>query len=457
MAPVRATGVATGLAAGATLAASLIHFASVAGHLEESGLHGSFLLTAGWVQLALAVGVGFGVRPPRGWLAATVLANGVIAGVWLAWQTVGLPAVHVHSSRLSDGTATALEVLALVAAVAVLAGAPGERRLAGRSVLSITGAALVGVVASVSVAVGTSLADESSGHGDHGDHGDSASAENSAHGSHGGSHADSGTEDWDEARMAALEGYLRDNQLDELRQIMRDFLTEQIREGSTELQSLPEAERDERIETFVEWSVDNALSADGSAGGQVGMHTDETEEWRPITDAEGQLELQAQLSTAATIVERYPSVKEAEAAGYTQVAPYLPGMGAHWLNVDLLDEFDPAAPAMLLYNGHEQTSELVGASYSVIDPDGAPSGFVGDNDVWHNHPTQCSVAGLIVGNEGSPEDLCESIGGSITSPLKDLWMLHLWQVPGWESPWGLFSAENPTVNAATSDFVLGPS
>ena len=30
-------------------------------------------------------------------------------------------------------------------------------------------------------------------------------------------------------------------------------------------------------------------------------------------------------------------------------------------------------------------------------------------------------------------------------------MAHLWQVPGWESSWGLFSGENPALNLATSD------
>jgi hypothetical protein len=30
-------------------------------------------------------------------------------------------------------------------------------------------------------------------------------------------------------------------------------------------------------------------------------------------------------------------------------------------------------------------------------------------------------------------------------------MAHLWQVPGYESSWGLFSAENPNINVATSD------
>ena len=38
-----------------------------------------------------------------------------------------------------------------------------------------------------------------------------------------------------------------------------------------------------------------------------------------------------------------------------------------------------------------------------------------------------------------------------------MWMGHLWQVPGWESPWGLFSGENPVINLATTDGDLSPS
>ena len=29
--------------------------------------------------------------------------------------------------------------------------------------------------------------------------------------------------------------------------------------------------------------------------------------------------------------------------------------------------------------------------------------------------------------------------------------MHLWQVPGWESAWGLFSGESPQINVATTD------
>jgi hypothetical protein len=105
---------------------------------------------------------------------------------------------------------------------------------------------------------------------------------------------------------------------------------------------------------------------------------------------------------------------------------------------------------MLLYNGTNPTSRIVGLSYASIG-DAPPEGFVGPNDVWHVHPGLCMLGGLVVGIDGTPEDLCTSIGGNINTQLGDMWMMHLWQVPGFESGWGLFSAENDKINVATSD------
>jgi hypothetical protein len=62
------------------------------------------------------------------------------------------------------------------------------------------------------------------------------------------------------------------------------------------------------------------------------------------------------------------------------------------------------------------------------------------------------LGGLVVGPDHTPEELCRSIGAEKGRQFgSSLWMAHLWQVPGWESPWGLFSGENPVVNLATSD------
>jgi hypothetical protein len=180
------------------------------------------------------------------------------------------------------------------------------------------------------------------------------------------------------------------------------------------------------------------------------MHTHGPVEWQPITDPEDQLVLQQQLEASGAVIEQFPTVTEAEAAGYRQMSPYVPGIGAHWVNGDFDGQFDPGKPEMLLFNGTEPTSRLIGLSYASIG-DEPPEGFVGPNDQWHVHPALCLLGGFVVGIDGTPEELCESIGGSIASQLADLHMSHLWQVPGWESEWGLFSAENPKINVATSD------
>ena len=60
---------------------------------------------------------------------------------------------------------------------------------------------------------------------------------------------------------------------------------------------------------------------------------------------------------------------------------------------------------------------------------------------------------FVIGSDAMPEDVCESVGGEKGNPDNPtkLWMMHLWQVPGWESYWGLFSGENPTMSLARSD------
>ena len=121
---------------------------------------------------------------------------------------------------------------------------------------------------------------------------------------------------------------------------------------------------------------------------------------------------------------------------------------------DLQDRtFDPAAPEMLLYNGNSPSSKLVGVSYAMFgDQPGPNDGFVGPNDEWHEHPSLCVLGAFVVGPDHTPDELCESIGG-FKLRGNSLWMSHLWQVPGWESQWGLFSGENSSINMATSDLM----
>jgi hypothetical protein len=167
-------------------------------------------------------------------------------------------------------------------------------------------------------------------------------------------------------------------------------------------------------------------------------------EQAPI-DQQTRTELQAQQVQARGAAAKYPTVADAEAAGYRKSTGFVTCIGAHYTNTALAVKFDPAAPSELLYDGTSSDSKIVGLSYLVYHPGGAPDGFAGPNDHWHQHNTNgglCLKGGLVVGGEASTDQQCQAAGGAKTE-LKDIWMLHDWVVPGWECSWGNFAGECP--------------
>ena len=150
-----------------------------------------------------------------------------------------------------------------------------------------------------------------------------------------------------------------------------------------------------------------------------------------------------QLVTARNVAMTYPTVASALAAGYIKVTTFVPLIGAHYLNFALTDDvFDPAQPEMLLYDGTDPGSKIVGLSYFVAAPDGAPpEGFAGPNDHWHQHIGLCVKNAVVVGGEKISAEECKKRGGNKVG-LHDLWMVHAWVVPGWDSPQGVFSPEH---------------
>jgi hypothetical protein len=166
---------------------------------------------------------------------------------------------------------------------------------------------------------------------------------------------------------------------------------------------------------------------------------------QPLAQAE-RVELQQQMDAARTVIEKYPTVADAEAAGYHKSTPYVPCIGAHYTNVSLVPKFDAAAPSELLYDGTEPDSRIVGLSYLVFNPGGAPDGFAGPNDLWHQHNSNGGLCfggnGVVIGGEQMTEEECESIGGE-KRELTDIWMVHAWVVPGFECSWGVFAGECP--------------
>jgi hypothetical protein len=449
------------LAAVAMLGAAIIHFAFAPDHLSEQTSHGVFFLVVGWAQLLGAAALAFSWRPQRSWLLGSAALNGGVAALWLLTRTAGLPGEEPEAVGFPDALASGLEVIAAVGALAVGLGWLADRAVR-RPALAVTGLPVVAMVAVVTASVvpamgGGHAHGEGEGHDDgHGTGGDSGEmAVGHEHGASGESAATG--DDWNARRISALTGYLTEDETADYRQVNVDYLSEQIRTRSRALREAPDDEREALIAEFVSWSVDNALEAEngseGAEGSEPTMHSHGITEWQDITDPTDQAALQAELQSAGTVIAQMSTAADALAAGYIQVTPYVPGIGAHYLDVGLLqtDGFDPAKPEMLLYNGNEPTSELVGLSYGVLG-DEAPEGFVGPNDEWHVHPSLCIVGVLVVGPDSTPDDLCASIGGEKGMPFdKPMWMGHLWQVPGWESPWGLFSGENPVINLATSD------
>jgi hypothetical protein len=214
----------------------------------------------------------------------------------------------------------------------------------------------------------------------------------------------------------------------------------------------------------VEGHTNAVISADGtSACEQAGVSNEGNSghghrgpvPYEPL-DAETRATFASQVEQSNAVVAKYPTVSAAEAGGWRRITPYVPCIAAHYINSGLLDgTFDPAAPEILLFDGTDPDSQIVGLSYLVFtDPETPPPGFAGDNDPWHVHRQLCIGAGGVVGDENATKEECEQRGGRVI-PLNNLWMMHMWNVAGWDSRWGLFSSEHPDLGGAVGDINAG--
>ena len=81
-----------------------------------------------------------------------------------------------------------------------------------------------------------------------------------------------------------------------------------------------------------------------------------------------------------------------------------------------------------------------------------PEGFAGPNDHWHRHTNTCvrfGPAGIEVpfaADSDVTRAMCDAEGGNFME--RTTWMVHAWVVPGWESPRGVFSHDNPNLHCA---------
>jgi hypothetical protein len=162
--------------------------------------------------------------------------------------------------------------------------------------------------------------------------------------------------------------------------------------------------------------------------------------------------LAQELVAARTVAMKYPTVADATAAGYRLVGGgFGPGSGAHYMGPFSM-KFDPSSPASLIYDGIAPTSQVVGLMYYSMGYT-PPAGFAGPNDHWHRHSGVCLGAGgkvLLPVDANTTYAACQSKHGGFI-PVTG-YMVHAWVVPGWESPEGVFSHENPDLPCGDGTF-----
>jgi hypothetical protein len=181
-----------------------------------------------------------------------------------------------------------------------------------------------------------------------------------------------------------------------------------------------------------------------------------------------QAELAVQLSGSRALVERYPTVADAEAAGYTQAGPFTPGLGTHYSHPDintadengngLIDGNDVERP-LLIFDGTEPDSPIAGFMY-YIGGQAVPEGFAGPNDNWHYHTGVCiipqpdgSIETPFADDQGR-ESACNRVDGQWLEVTGN--MVHVWSVPSYESELGVFNEINPALTCPDGTYYQIP-
>ena len=162
-----------------------------------------------------------------------------------------------------------------------------------------------------------------------------------------------------------------------------------------------------------------------------------------------------QLLLARETALKYPTVKDALAAGLHRAGPFSPGLGAHYIQYangggnsgGPMTDDDIRKPLAWIYDGNHPDSHVAGLFY--MSASQHPQGFAGTNDVWHVHHDICIVAANgsvdtpLGADHSATKAECDVVKGSLLKQTQLL--LHVWVVPGYESPEGVFSHLSSTV------------
>jgi hypothetical protein len=406
------------LLAALSLGAGVIHLVMVPSHASEWLPEGIGFAVAGWAQIGLALLLL--VRPSRGALRATCLLNLVLVGLWIVSRTVGLPvgpeAGVAHAASFVDLTCVALEV-ALVLAAGVLLVRPTAGAGLGDPARVMLSAIPIGILLVATAAIASPSA---------ADHGHSAAV--TAAGGH--EHGDVGaTATGASSGASGVDGH------------------------------------DHGAATTIPVD-DKGLSKIMNGKGEGGGHT-HNDTVVPVDAATQQL-LDAQLAHTKPLIAKYPTVKDAEAAGYHRQGPFSPGLGAHYSGPGATKvsfgptlEGDALDNPMLIFDGIDPDSKLAGFMYNIfsLDTQNPPEGFAGPNDHWHYHTDVClvmrpdgGVDAPLGADASATKELCDKYNGRLIANTG--YMAHVWPVPGYESPQGLFSNLNAKITCPNGTYYI---
>lgn len=167
------------------------------------------------------------------------------------------------------------------------------------------------------------------------------------------------------------------------------------------------------------------------------------------------VELARQLTLAREVALQYPTVADAEKAGLHRGGPFTPGLGAHYIaygnaggDTDgVMSDDDLRRPLAWIYDGTHPDSHIAGLFYT--RPVEKATGLAGPNDTWHVHKDICLVTtptgvdSPLGADHNATKAECDAVKGNLLEQTG--YLLHMWVVPGYESPEGVFSHVSSTI------------
>jgi hypothetical protein len=372
------------LLATAMAGSALLHAANAPHFFDVYWAYGAFFAAVAWFQVAGAAAVL--LRPSRAVLVAVAALNAVVALVWIASRTVGVAIGPLSGSTLPVGTADALATGLELAVVVGAIACIAAPALTDKRPSGVVPATLIAFLV-VALAGGTAYA----------------------------------------MTVSSTTG-------------TRTIVKVVAAKSSTNANG-----------SGLSTAVGQPHNADEVATANIPDI--------PLTrDQQTQLAFQLVVARAAAL--QYPTVADAKKAGMILAGGFAPGSGAHYLairnsfaDINADGTVNAAHPSSYIYDGTNPDSRIIGLMYTAVDTPTPPQGFAGLNDHWHRHANVCVQYGGAQGlsipfpaDRDVTEAQCAAVNGRFMK--QTVWMVHAWVVPGWESPQGVFSHDNPDVKCA---------